>query len=160
MKFFSWGKDGGPESKVKGFWFVEIKPLFSIVLLRFSHGSREAYHGHAFNCFSWVLKGSLQEKFLYCPGYERCTPKDTRWHMPSWKPFVTRREDFHKVSSYGTTWVLSFRGPWDKEWEEYDEITQELYTLKQGRIKAPDANDYIKAKIEAARENRMASRPR
>ena len=146
MKFLSWGKDGGPESKVRGFWFVEIKSLFSVVLLKFSHGSREAYHGHAFNCFSWVLKGALHEKFLICPRNQgkwtdRCTPRDTRWHMPSWRPFLTLREDFHKVNSYGTTWVLSFRGPWAKEWQEYDELSGELSILTNGRVKANERLD-------------------
>lgn len=127
MKLFSWGKDGGPKSKVRGFWFIEIKSLFSIVLLRFERGSRDAYHEHAFNCFSWVLKGALFERF-----YDR---RSVRWHMPSWRPFVTRRTDFHKVNSYGRTWVLSFRGPWAKAWLEYDEKSKEMYTLKSGRTK-------------------------
>lgn len=41
MKFFSVGKSGGPESNVTGYWAVEIKPLFSVVLLKFDVGTRE-----------------------------------------------------------------------------------------------------------------------
>ena len=87
----------------------EFKRVFSVVLLRFDNGSREAYHDHAFDCFSWVLRGELNEQFLAGP---------RRVHRASVKPFVTRRRDFHKVSSNGTTWVLSFRGPWLKRWHE------------------------------------------
>lgn len=90
MKFFSYGTDGGPESIVTGYWLVEIKRLFSIVLLKFGDGSREAYHSHAFNCISWVLKGKLREVMV--EGEENI-------YRPSLKPIVTRRDMFHKVYS-------------------------------------------------------------
>lgn len=32
MKFFSWDKDGEPESKVAGLFLCEIKSLFSVAL--------------------------------------------------------------------------------------------------------------------------------
>jgi hypothetical protein len=59
MRFFHHGKDGGPESPVEGYWLFEIKWLCSIVLLKFNDGGREAYHSHAFNALSWLLKGDL-----------------------------------------------------------------------------------------------------
>ena len=49
MKLFKYMKDGGPESTVWGYFLIEIKSLFTIVLLHFKNGSREAYHNHAFN---------------------------------------------------------------------------------------------------------------
>ena len=55
---FHTGKDGGPESKVDGYWLFRHKRLFTVALLRFSKGSREAYHSHAFNAVSWVLTGA------------------------------------------------------------------------------------------------------
>jgi len=124
MKFLSYGKDGGPDSVVWGFWLVEIKPLFSIALLCFEDGSREAYHSHAFNSVSWVLKGRIKEKILEGPF------KD---YTPSIKPIMTYRDTFHKVFSFGRTWVLTFRGPWAKEWEEYSPGSKEYTTLKSGR---------------------------
>lgn len=103
------GKDGGPESKVFGFWLIRIKALFTIALLRFEHGSRDAYHSHAFNCVSWVLRGQLFERFY-----------DGSWrrHYAGFRPIVTRRDDCHKVTSIGRTWVLTFRGPWACDWVE------------------------------------------
>lgn len=105
-------KDGGPESRVWAYWLFAWKALFSIVLLRFEDGSRDAYHDHAFSCFSWVLSGRLSEIRIGWdePGvYER---------RASWRPFVTRRTHLHKVVSHGRTWVLSFRGPWARTWRE------------------------------------------
>lgn len=126
MKFFYYGKDGGYESTVWGYWLCEIKSLFSIVLLRFDKGSRDAYHNHAFNCISWVLKGELIE-------YN----KDglVNIYTPSLIPVVTKRDTFHKVVSIGKTWVLSFRGPWSKTWNEY--------THKNGLIKLTNGRQIV-----------------
>lgn len=125
MKLFAIGKDGGRESTVTGYWLIEAKRLFSICLLRFDGASREAYHTHAFNCLTWVLAGGLVEHFLNGP----VVP-----HRPSWRPFVTRREHFHKVDSIeGTTWVLTFRGPWKRQWREFLPQTSEIVTLTSGR---------------------------
>jgi hypothetical protein len=110
MRVCYYGKDGGPDSKVWGFWLIEIKRWFSIVLLRFESGSREAYHSHAFNAVSWLVHGMLLEK-LY-DGHEEA-------YTPSWLPIVTRRCTFHQVHSVGRSWVLSFRGPWARTWREY-----------------------------------------
>lgn len=116
MKFMKWSKDGGPESTVSGLFVVEIKNLFSIVLLRFAHGSRDAYHEHAFNSVSWVLKGKLIEQLH--PDYEKGGQYIYYPRYPSLKPVVTLRSTFHKVFSIGTTYVLSFRGPWSETWRE------------------------------------------
>jgi len=124
MKFFRIAKDGGPESTVTGYWLIEIKSLFSIVLLKFEGKSRDAYHEHAFDCVSWLLKGKLVEEFYY-------VWLKTRIHLPSLKPIVTRRDDYHKVDSVGTSWVLSFRGPWRNTWNEYTNEGER--TLTHGR---------------------------
>lgn len=124
MRFLHYGKDGGEYSTVWGWFLVEIKRLFSVVLLCFEDGSREAYHNHAFTCFSWVLKGSLHEHHLQGP---------LDIHKASWKPFITRRCTFHQVKSDGRTWVLSFRGPWAKRWQEYLPEEDRYVTLTDGR---------------------------
>jgi hypothetical protein len=109
VKICHWGKDGGPESKVWGFWLLGIKPLFSIAVLRFDNGSREAFHSHAFNCVSLVLSGLLYETLL--GGQLRI--------YSTGNLVVTRRDTFHMVRSCGRSWVLTFRGPWRKTWNEY-----------------------------------------
>lgn len=117
MKLFYVGKDGGPESTVWGFWPIEIKKLFSVALLCFENGSREAFHTHAFNSISWVLTGRLIEHVK-----DGSTDQLIEYFLdysPSWKPVFTKRNRLHKVSSEGRSWVLTFRGPWGKHWWEY-----------------------------------------
>lgn len=126
MKLLEWCKDGGKDSHVDGFFFIEIKWLFSIVLLKFNPGSREAFHSHAFNCLSWILKGFVIEYFLD-------KFRLTRFHWASIFPFFTWRDDFHKVYSPDTTWILSFRGPWKATWKEYLPAEDREITLTHGR---------------------------
>ena len=129
MKLFSYGKDGGPDSTVWGLWLIESKALFSIALLCFENGSREAFHSHAFNSISWVLRGKLRElvmldvpTVIYCYRY-----------YPSFKPVFTSRTRFHKVASEGRSWVLTFRGPWADTWKEYLPKLKKFVTLTSGR---------------------------
>lgn len=124
MKFLKHMKDGGPESKVNGYWLVEIKSLFSIVLLHFSNGSREAFHSHAFNAYSWVLHGRLHEDPLH---------SWANYYKPSFKVIFTPRSMFHKVTSIGDTWVLSIRGPWSDTWQEFLPDKDKFQTLTHGR---------------------------
>lgn len=116
MKFLQITKDGGAESTVWAHWLIEIKGLFSIALLRFEDGTRDAYHSHAFDCVSWVLRGVLLEDRIEF--HANGSSHDVHLHEPSLRPIVTRRSTFHKVYSFGRTWVLTFRGPWSKTWRE------------------------------------------
>jgi len=125
MKLFRRLKDGGPESRVTGYFLVEIKRLFSVVLLHFADGSRDAYHSHAFNAISWVLRGELIEIPLRA--------NRANFYRPSFTPVKTPRTMFHKVISVGDTWVLSFRGPWAKTWQEYLPNEKRFITLTHGR---------------------------
>lgn len=113
MKIFHKSKDGGPESNVTGYWLIEWKKAFSIVLLRFDKGTREAYHNHAFHSVSWVLNGELLEDSRY--------PKLEQVYLaPSLTPVITTRERLHRVTGIAkVTWVVSFRGPWKDTWNEY-----------------------------------------
>jgi hypothetical protein len=135
MKFFSISKDGGPESCVSAFWLCEIKSLFSIVLLRFGDGSREAFRSHAFNSVGWVLKGKIQEQFVFPPSSNADAVPGTyvRYHRPGFRPIVVKRSTLHRVFSFGTTWVLNIRGPWAKNWQEYSPATGTWTIFSNGR---------------------------
>lgn len=129
MKLFWKGKDGGAESSVTGYWLIEWKDWFSIALLKFEGLSREAFHTHAFNSISWLLSGKLREYVE--------TGKDFGVYydyLPSLVPIITKRETFHKVNSDGTSWVLTFRGPWAESWQEYLPSEDRYRTLTHGRI--------------------------
>lgn len=125
MKFFTKRADGGPLSNVIGFWLVEIKRLFSIVLLKFGHGSRENYHSHAMNSTSWFVKGKRL--------IEQNADGSVVEYRPSWKPIITPRDKVHRVFAEGDCWVISFRGPWRKAWYEVDPSTGEIIYLAHSR---------------------------
>ena len=126
MKFFRKCKDGGPESNVTAYVLFEIKGLASVMLLRFDDGSREAYHDHAFNAVSWLLRGELREHVLD----DACCPTT---YKPSIRPIVTLRTTFHKVVSVGRSWALTFRGPWAPVWSEYNPRDGRFTDLTHGR---------------------------
>lgn len=129
MKFLSIRKDGGPKSHSTGLFLIEIKSLFTVVLLHFSPGSRDAYHTHAFNAISWILKGKLLEHIKGVPYHNVYTPTTG--------PIFTPRSCFHKTVSEGHTWALSIRGPWARQWKEYIPSEDRTITLTHGRKEVP-----------------------
>lgn len=132
MRLFKFAKDGGHLSKVWGLFIIEWKRAFSVVLLKFEDGSREAFHSHAFNAWSWVLWGQLNEaRITGTPDAGGDLIKTT--FKPSLRPIFTARDNFHKVNSVGTTWVISFRGPWADTWLEYIPAENRTITLTHGR---------------------------
>ena len=124
MRLLSKTKDGGKKSKVWAYWLVEIKGLLSIAILRFDNGSRDAYHTHAFHCISWIIRGKLLEEFV---------DGRVNRYSRSIKPIITKKQDFHRVTSEGRTWAFTIRGPWSKTWLELDEERDRL-TLSNGRV--------------------------
>lgn len=121
MRFFEKTYDGGENSGVTGYFIVEIKSLFSIVLLKFNKGTREAFHNHAFNAITFWLTGSVKEHMLdgtintWKAGHIKYTPRNT----------------FHKVEALEETWALSIRGQWVNTWNE--SRFGKMFTLTHGR---------------------------
>ena len=125
MRFLEVTKDGGPDSPVTGLFLIEIKSLFSIVLLKFG-GMRENFHSHAFNAWTIWLKGAVMEVIRPASG------RPTLFNLRGWKAGdikFTSRDTMHKVLPEGTAWALSFRGPWAKTWKEYDPANDAIVTL-------------------------------
>jgi hypothetical protein len=120
VKLFKRMRDGGPDSPVIGYFLVEIKSLFSIVLLHFTD-TREAYHSHAFNALTFWLKGKVVE-YVHNGGWKI-------WYAGDWK--YTPRNLMHKVRPLRDAWALSIRGPWSDTWQEYKE--GQYTTLAHGR---------------------------
>lgn len=134
MRLFYKGKDGGSDSTVTGYWLIEWKKFFSVALLCFENGSREAYHSHAFNSISWLLSGKLIEEHLYKENVTYRPIFVGRFeYKPSLLPILTYRHTTHKVSSVGRSWVLTLRGPWKNTWEEYISKEVRFRTLTHGR---------------------------
>lgn len=121
MRFLTKVKDGGPSSNVDALVLVEIKGLFSIMLLKFNKGQREAYHSHAFHALSWFLKGKLVEH-----NYEQPSVKYKRSLFPK----ITPRNQVHRVEALEDSWVFTLRGPWVKRWVEVDPVTKVRTTFQ------------------------------
>lgn len=121
-RFFCVKPDGGKDSGVMAYFLIEWKPVFSVGILRFNEGTREAYHNHAFNALTWWLKGLVTEEKL------NGEKKD---YSPSLKPKYTSRDNFHKVIAHEKTFALTLRGPWSDTWQEYRK--DRYVTLTHGR---------------------------
>ena len=119
MKLFKQAKDGGPDSPVDAFFIVEIKSLFSIAILRFNEGGREAFHTHAFNALTWFIKGDLVEEDINGEYYV---------YERSILPKLTRRAKNHRVIAFIDSWCFTIRGPWSKTWTEDDETHHTVLT--------------------------------
>lgn len=121
-RLFSVKSDGGKGSGVTAYFLIEWKILFSIGILHFKNGSREAYHNHAFNALTWWLIGKVTEEKI---------DKSRKDFKPSLKPKFTSRDNFHKVIAHEDTYALTFRGAWKNTWNEFK--NDKLITLTHGR---------------------------
>jgi hypothetical protein len=120
--------DGGPDSGVTGYWLIEIKWLFSIVLLKFNPNNRENFHSHAFNAITLWLKGEVVEETINIETQEQ-EVKPYRFGQLKYTP----RDNVHKIHCRSTAWAISFRGPWSKTWIEYNKDSDKIITLSSGR---------------------------
>lgn len=114
-----WGsKDGGADSNVR-VWGLEVKGLFSVLVLCFGQGSREAFHSHAFNCVSWVLSGALWECVRTAADPLGAAFGSWNGYVAGIRPVITKRSTFHQVHGRDSAnWVLTFRGPWASTWRD------------------------------------------
>lgn len=124
MRFFEKAKDGGDESPVDAYFLCEIKPLFSIALLKFNEGGRENYHTHAFNALTWFITGDLVEQDVSGKTYK---------YGLSLLPKVTKRSKNHRVVAHKDSWCLTIRGRWVDTWTEYNEPSNKTITLTHER---------------------------
>ncbi len=125
MLFFKKRCDGGKVSNVTGYWVIEIKKLFSIVILKFEPSHRENYHSHAFNALTIWIKGEVLEERLD-------TKENTIFKAGNIK--YTPRTNVHKIHCKKTAWCISFRGPWCNTWIEYNKRNNKYITLTHGRV--------------------------
>lgn len=118
MRIFTKAKDGGPNSPVDAYFLIECKKLFSIAILKFNKGAREAYHTHAFDAYTWFICGELLEQDINGSLY---------LYARSLMPKFTPKNKNHRVIADKTSWCLTIRGPWSDTWtEDTDEKTTTL----------------------------------
>lgn len=132
IKLLTKCKDGGPESPVDAYFLIEWKGVFSVALLKFNKGRREAYHTHAFHALTWFLFGELEEQ-----RFGRSSKKYKRGILPK----VTKRDNLHRVKAYRDSWCITLRSPWQDTWTEYCETTNKVTTLTHGRVVVESENE-------------------
>lgn len=125
MRIFQKAKDGGPKSPVDAYFLCEFKGLFSIALLKFNQGTREVFHTHAFDAWTWFLDGNM---------FERNYNGGMHFYKRGFFPKVTRKEHNHKVHALRDSWCLTLRGPWSDTWTETNKYGETI-TLTHGRVK-------------------------
>ena len=123
-QFFNKSKDGGPNSPVDGYFLIECKGLFSIALLKFNKGQREEFHTHAFNAYTWFLKGDLLEEDAGGTFYK---------YRRKLVPKLTKKEKNHRVIAKEDSWCFTLRGPWDMYWTEYNRNSNQTTVFTHGR---------------------------
>lgn len=124
MKLFEKCKDGGKDSPVDGYFLIEIKGLFSVALLKFNKGGREAFHTHAFDAYTWFLKGSLIEEDVDGSSYV---------YGRSLFPKKTLKSKNHRVKVIEDSWCFTLRGAWGDTWTEYNKSLDETTVFSWGR---------------------------
>lgn len=85
------------------FFFIEIKPLFSVILTHLGANGSTFPHSHPFHAITFLLKGYLKEynEEGLCVGV---------YKAPGMK-FTNR--DIHQISTgKNGAWFLTLRGPW------------------------------------------------
>jgi hypothetical protein len=122
MRLFQKTKDGGPNSPVDAYFLIEWKNVFSVAILKFNIGTRDAYHTHAFNAWTWFLKGNMVELDI--------SGKPTRYTRSIFPKFTPKTKN-HKVVAATTSYAITLRGPWDDTWTETKK--GETITLTHGR---------------------------
>lgn len=132
MRFLSKAKDGGPRSPVDAYFLIELKNWFSIALLKFNKGSREEYHTHAFNAYTWFLKGQLVEESIEDTDLFKDVIR-TRPYKRRLKPKFTPRDQLHRVKALADSWCFTVRGPWVDRWIEFNDNTNTTTVLTNGR---------------------------
>jgi len=139
-KFFVKRPDGGENSGVTAFFFIEWKAVFSIALLRFGqNATRRNYHSHAFNAITWWIKGEVVELIADLNVASHLNPIHSGYiYRPSFIPKWTPRESCHRIHPRKETWALTFRGPWSDKWYEFNPETDEITWLTHGRKQVND----------------------
>jgi hypothetical protein len=120
MRFFQKVKDGGPDSPVDAYVLIEIKSLFSIMLLKFNKGARDSFHSHAFNAWTLFLSGYPMEVSLVDSPLGGVYEVFKTFKSGDWK--YTPKDQIHLYSNVRTAWAITFRGPWSDTWKELTKL--------------------------------------
>lgn len=109
---------------IKRFTIIEIKYLFGIIVNIFNTDNQDRFHSHAFNAFSWMIRGYYYEEVIV-------SETDPSKYHPYWLgvSVITKKIEksrfipknyIHKITKSSPNAIsITFEGPWDKNWNEF-----------------------------------------
>lgn len=111
-KLFHWDNTSLGVGSIKRFTIIEIKYLGGIIVNIFNTRNQDRFHSHAFNAWSWMIKGHYYEDVIV-DGKEIVTKKiEKSRYIP--------RNHIHKITkSSHNAMSITFEGPWESVWNEY-----------------------------------------
>lgn len=105
---------------IKRFTIIEFKLIGGIIINIFNTKDQDRFHSHAFNAYSWMIKGYYDEEFIDdCGNHTFQTIIKSRF-IP--------KEYIHKIRESSKNCIsVTLEGPWDNKW---------LEIFDNGRVKA------------------------
>lgn len=108
------------EQPVTEWTLLEYKKWFSIKLFHFhkTEGYQDRFHTHAFNAYSFLLKGDYIEEIIENGHILKVARSRERM-------LFIPRDSYHRITKSNGCWTLLFTGPWGNEFKELrGEVTQ------------------------------------
>ncbi len=101
------------EQTVSELTILEWKPLFSLKLFHFheTDGCQDRFHTHAFNAFSFLLKGDYTEEVI-------CNGVIMRRRRSHKRLLFIPKNQYHRITRSKGCWTLLLTGPWGSEFKE------------------------------------------
>lgn len=101
------------EQSVTELTILEYKKLFSIKLFNFhrSEGLQDRFHTHAFNAYSFLLKGDYTEEVLE-------NNKIVKYLRSRSKTLFIPKDSYHRITRSKGCVTLLITGPWGETFKE------------------------------------------
>lgn len=118
-KILHWDNTSLGVGNIQRFTIFEIKYVCGIIVNIFNTTNQDRFHSHAFNAFSWMLRGHYFEEVIEDGAVVTKKIEKSR--------FIPRNY-IHKITqSTPNAMSITFEGPWESTWNEY---------FDTGRVKA------------------------
>lgn len=110
------------EQSVTELTILEYKKWFSIKLFNFhkSEGVQDRFHTHAFNAYSFLLKGDYTEEVLEDNKIVKCLRSRS-------KALFIPKDSYHRITRSKGCITLLVTGPWGDTFKELRKIVGDMY---------------------------------
>lgn len=124
MKIVFWKRKtiGLGAQNVTELTILEYKKLFSIKLFKFhkTDGKQDRFHTHAFNAYSFLLKGNYIEEVLDGDVIKKLPRNRSR-------VLFIPKDSFHRITKSTNCTTILITGPWGKTFKELTDVGGGMY---------------------------------